>query len=184
MQIHTHYGHFKRFNMKHALNILFVISLLTGCKVADELNLQKMNNSGNNVNLGGYFSREIEKEFYEVFFLYEDGVFLSGGAMRIDGDEKSLDDSIMNFIDLGYYKNIQYGWGVWARENQQIVIEKWLSGNGGPYPVGKYVGEIINDTTINIAFTYQLPPKGSEEKKLFHFRAFEFKPDSTNAYIK
>ena len=167
----------KRLNMK-------LSSLLCCCKVAEDFTLQKMNYSGINLRIEGYFFREIEEDFYELFFLFEDGVFLSGGAMRVDGEEKTVDDSVLNFIELGYYKNNQYGWGIWIVENDQIVIEKWLPGSGGPYPVGRYVGEVLNDSTINIAFTYQLPPEGDEEKQQFTFREFSPKPDSTNTFIE
>lgn len=169
--------------MKYIMYLFMISSLFCCCKVAEELLLNKTPYLGN-IETKGCFFREIEEEFYEVFFIYNDGVFLSGGVMRLNDIENNLDDAVNSFVELGYFKNTQYGWGVWKEEGDQIIIEKWLSGSGGPYPVGRYVGDIINDTTINIAFTYQLPPEGDEEKQIFKFREFSPKPDSTNTFIK
>lgn len=171
--------------MKYLLLFLIVL-IFNCCKVAQELDLQRISYNGQILNINGYYySTESDGQ---LFFLYNDGTFLDFSIRILEIENMNLferkDSSILFYSNKGNYKNTQYGWGLWTAEGGHLIIEKWLTGSGGPYPVGRFIGDIINDTTIDIAFTYQLPPKGDEEKKRFLYRKFNPKPDSTNSFIK
>lgn len=172
--------------MRHLLIIFSLLLIFSCCRVAHELKLGKSAFAGNDFKLDGYYY-SLENEG-QLFFLYSDGVFIDFSCKILQFDNEELserrDSTINYYASLGNYKNTQYGWGVWKVEDDNLIIEKWLSGSGGAYPVGRYVGNVINDTTINIAFTYQLPPNGKEKMGKFRFRQFCPKPDSTNAFIE
>lgn len=176
--------------MKSAYFLCISCMLLFCCKIAQDAILQKVEHITNDIRLEGYYFAESNTESDEVFFLYQDGVFLSWGGvsnslnLNILSPDEIRDSTIRHFAELGYYKPLQYSWGVWRIENNQIIVKKWLSGSGGAYPVGKYIGEVVDTATIDIAFTYQLPPVGNERIKRFKFRKFSPKPDSTNTFIK
>lgn len=176
--------------MKYLYIYFCIISYLFSCKVAEDLTFQKIKYGTDELRINGYFYSESKNNSESVFFLYENGIFLDWGGvsnslrLNLFSINEIRDSTIHHFSNLGYHKNLQYGWGVWKIENNQIVVESWLTGVGGAYPVGRYVGDIINDSIIMIAFTYQLPPVGTEKKERFMFREFNPKPDSTNQFIK
>jgi hypothetical protein len=166
--------------------ISICLLLITGCDkyAADPLTLIKtdfvpnLNNSF--LKTDGYYLEDDKNGI--VFFLYNNGVFLDwGGVTATTIIER---ESKIRVIDsLQYHKKTKYGWGLFEAKTKDITIEKWLSGNGGPYPVEKYKGKIVNDTTISIPFSYW-PLNGSEKNRTFRFKKFSPKPDSTNMFIK
>jgi hypothetical protein len=171
--------------MKMKLFNWLLIILLSGCSGdADPLTLTKKAFEANSKNLflktDGYYVED-DKDGV-VFFLYKNGVFLDWGGVTASTNLER--DSKIRLIDsLQYHKNTQYSWGLFEAETEDITIEKWLSGNGGPYPVEQFKGKILNDTTISIPFSYW-PLDGSEKPRTFRFQKFSPKPDSTNMFIK
>jgi hypothetical protein len=84
-------------------------------------------------------------------------------------------------------KHHKYHWGLFTKENNNLMLEKWLIGDGG-CQAAKFQGKIINDTTILIYGRLAISLKSSMKKNTNHidtlrFRHLDKKPDSTNLFI-
>lgn len=162
------------------LFVLILVISLGHCKVAEPLTLQKRDYRLNNLKTQGYFIK-CDNEYCYPFYLFKNGVYLSCGAVR-SKDKRLIDSTITDFKFIESLKNIQYGWGVFKVSANNISIEEWLPGNGGPYPTQLYNGTILNDSTIFIAGLRGT--KYQDKLDTFRFRYLEMKPDSTNAFIR
>lgn len=171
------------------LLIYIVVFITIGCDKysADPLTLSKKDFVPSVKNLflktDGYFIEiDSAKGSSIVFFIYKNGLFVDFGGVD-KGSSEEIERAISIIDSLQNYKKRKYGWGLFEAETEDIIIEKWLSGNGGPYPVEQFKGKILNDTTISIPFSYW-PLDGSEKSRTFRFQKFSPKPDSTNMFIK
>ena len=68
-----------------------------------------------------------------------------------------------------------FDWGIYNVSDSQLIIQKWVSGSGGPYPTWTYTGTILNDTTISFE---------NKHYGVMKFYPLEEKPDSTNLFIE
>lgn len=164
--------------MKYLILVLCVITIFSCCRVAEELTLQKMNFSGTNLKLGGYYYATFESG-YMVFFLYENGLFLDcGGCMNctLENVEINISGDLCEAS-----RKLQYSWGVFKVTADNIEIERWLSGTGGPYPTKTLRGEIINDRKILLSGF--IGDRDNITSDTFYFKEFSLKPDSTNMFI-
>lgn len=79
------------------------------------------------------------------------------------------------------------GWGVFQIKEDSIWIESWFDLDG-PEKAYMQSGIILNDTTFVITEIYKnkrCKKKGLEDRnKVYHFREFYPKPDSTNSFVK
>ena len=164
-------------NLKTGLIILVVIGIFC-CKVAEPLTLQRMDYSLNNLKTQGYFYSK--GDHFHCFFLYKNGIvyFYSTSAANF----LELENKISNQEIIKIDQKLQYVWGVFKINNDEIMIERWLPGVGGPYPTQLLKGQILNDTTI--AISGLRGRKYASEIDTFKFRFLEQKPDSTNAFIE
>lgn len=166
-------------NLKSGLIILVVIGIFC-CKVAEPLSMDREDFTSDNLRIDGFYYH-CDSAYCHPFFLFQNGIFLSAGSLRIDRFD--LMDSIVTdpFVVKGI-RNTHWGWGVFLVKNDTIIIEEWLPGVGGPYPTQLLNGQILNDTTIAIT-GFRGRNHGSEIVS-FKFRYLKRKPDSTNAFIE
>ena len=190
--IHILFGHSKQLIMKILLLFIFFSILNISCfKQAENLTLSKREYYGSLKMNGYYFTSWENKGGNDVaFFLYKNGLMFDFGGVGYDLNMNLLtkdqvrDSSIRYIMNLYPNRSLQYDWGLFNIDSNQIVAEKWLTNPGGSYRVGQYVGEIVNDSTLLLPMTYTYPPEGNEPKRIFRFRQFLPKPDSTNNFIK
>ncbi len=77
------------------------------------------------------------------------------------------------------YHDIVFAWGIFKVENNDLIIESWMSGDGGDkYQTKVFNGAILNDSVFVIL-------NGWSDLKLdtFHFIQMPIKPDSTCPFI-
>jgi hypothetical protein len=153
----------------------------------DELTLNKMSYTGNQLRIDGYYYLfdSQSNTITATYFFYEDGTALHGGGWPYENQFEGLES---NFSAENWQEKIKENklkWGVFQIEGDEISFERWYPSSGGPTPAYIRSGEILNDTTFVI--TKSVRPKTGEEKELnevYHFRAFSPKPDSTNSFIE
>ena len=150
-----------------------------------ELVLEKQPYTGNALRLDGYYYNRLKDgRIWNTYFYYRDGTMLFGiGTEGLDND---LDKYYAWFASeefSDFLKKDKYRWGLFQIHDDSIFFERWVIDDGG-YPVGRFVGNIINDTTFFIS-TIEYPDDNEEyqQNHLFHFRAFSPKPDSTNIFV-
>jgi len=158
--------------------ILFIIfvTLSSGKCTLEDLTIERQNYSGTNLRIDGVYYNKPDKAH---FFLYRNGVFFSGGS----GFSGSISELIM-FRSIeennSSMSKLPYWWGVFRIENNEIVIEKWMSGDSFKYRTHKFGGKIINDTTLLL----NNHPYFGIGVDTFYFYQSSSKPDSTNNFIK
>lgn len=167
------------------MNIKFFIALisvscLATCKVADPLTIERAELTTNNLKINGYYNK-CDQDYCYPFYLFENGIYLDCGAVNLASQE-IIDSVILDSDFIERLKRTQYGWGVFKVSKNEISIEQWLPGVGGPYPTKIYSGQILNDTTILISGLRGT--KYKDEIDTFRFRPLPTKPDSTNTFVK
>jgi len=163
--------------MQKAIIFFMILGTLSSGKCSkDDLQIERENYSGTNLRIDGVFYNNPQKAH---FFLYRDGVFFDGGT----GFNGSISDLIKFYSKKENYKTayeLPYAWGVFKIDNDEILIEKWVSGDAfGRYTTSKFSGVIINDTTLLLNH-----PAAVIGTDTFYFHKFLPKPDSTNTFIK
>jgi hypothetical protein len=172
---------------------LFLASL-SRCRSFEPLSLERKNFTGSNLKQNGYYYT-IRDDTYNTFFLYKNGIYHGGaGVGKIESGNLVLENLDKNVREVGLIKEqypSQYHWGVFNVSGSEIMIERWLSGSGGAYPTEILTGEIVNDTTIHFSGRIGRGGNSGGRKKAvykidetYHFRALDYKPDSTNRFIK
>jgi len=139
-----------------------------------------MNYIGNEIRVDGFYYYQFEDGFIETFFLFRNGVYYDYGSCQCP-DLEAVENHMMNEFTIENTPKVQYSWGVFRVENNNVEIERWLTGSGGAYPTKLSKGEIINETTMVIK---GIPVSGEGTLDTFRFREFSPKPDSTNVFIK
>jgi len=178
-------------NITMVLITLLSSGLFTCCRKIrgkeQELTLQIQPYTGNQLRVDGYYywtSEDNEgNEAFQIFFLYRNGVILSGGfPLTID-----LSDQEEEFANGEYYDHVKddkISWGRFQISENIITYEKWYPSSGGPAPVYLHQGTILNDTTFQI--TSSRPSHGDGEfeslNRIYRFKHFAPKPDSTNTF--
>ena len=162
--------------------ILCVSSL--GCDkfAREEFSFERQDYFGSKINLSGYYYRGIDEDRYVYNFFYNNGVILSSSLNNL-ATENELNDMLKS-MDFSLLKELPYYWGVFLIDNNSILIEQWISGDGGSYPILKSEGEILNDTTFVIQWKMNTQDNKEEDvEELYKFMNFDMKPDSTNMWI-
>lgn len=165
--------------------LLIIITVILSCRGErwdDKLTLPKQDYNGSELRVDGYYYHESD-DAYEVFFFYRNGTTLYGGfplMSEIANKETTyLNGSYYNFI-----KNDKTSWGRFIIEGNVISREFWRPSSGGPSEVYTHSGVILNDTTFQITKAWRSckPKKKNDLDRVYHFKQFLPKPDSTNAY--
>ena len=114
---------------------------------------------------------------------YQNGVVIDGGAV------KSLwqleDDIISGKFYESRKENIE-SWGVFMVDGFNIIRES-IEAVGWTHRISfLYYGEILNDTTIQFYTKKETYSNAKEQKyeRLYYFKEFSPKPDSTNVFIR
>jgi len=187
-----------RFTKKHiTMNRQFTIKLITAISAIlfiggcgkwykdEELVLEKQPYTGNALRLDGYYYNRLDNgRILDTYFFYRDGTLLYG--IETDSLDNDLDKYDVWFTDkefLDFIKKHKYRWGLFQIHGNSMYFERWVDSDGG-YPVGRFVCNILNDTTFFIS-TLEYPHSGEAypQNHLFHFHAFSPKPDSTNIFV-
>lgn len=148
----------------------FVFLSVLGCDkyAREDFSFERQDYTGVALNTDGFYYKQKDDRFL-VFFLYKNGVF-HGGLFHQATNLKDL----KNTISINSMKDVPYLWGIFQVLNENLIIEKWESGTGGPYPVFQMKAEILNDTTL--LFDNSL-------YDTVYYHEFSPKPDSTNMWI-
>ena len=177
--------------MKNKIKILLIMaSLITlsgNCDSIigndDKLSIKRENYNGNELRTDGYYYRVENNYINSAYFFYKNGIILINGIIRKSHNytQKYITD---NYINDDFYKGDKTSWGVFKIEGGNIQYEQWYAGDR-PHKAYVMSGVILNDTTFYIKESWR--SNGSEhdaEDKIYHFKQFSPKPDSTNSFIK
>ena len=167
---------------------LLLTLLLAGCilleRDEEDLTFQKSPYNGVELKLNGYYYEDdsIPGDNVPVYFFYNNGIVIcAGGYSRTDFEEMEKEIAKREFIEKS--KNIYWMWGLFKISNDSISFEKWYPASGG-YVVGIRSGKIINDTTFIITrYKHSHSDYEKTEERIYHFKEFSPKPDSTNNLI-
>jgi hypothetical protein len=179
--------------MRH-VNIIYILLIsvfLVSCKKDrhdEELNLQQIPYSGNELRIDGFYYQTIEStNSTKVFFLYSNGIILGGFNYPGSNWESTLIEDVIS----GEYHNtsVRYksSWGLYQIQDSTIIFEKWYSASPGWHEAFAREGTILNDTTFLIERAFKFENGGRtnvrEREELFRFREFSPKPSSANPFI-
>jgi hypothetical protein len=186
----AHYGRLIKIkDMKTMISIIIVgcLSIFYACcnkLFSDEkLTLPKINYDGNELRTDGYYY-EMHDNLTTIYFLYRSGIILYAYSHR-NKDLKEIESIMLNNNMYENRKDDKARWGIFLINGNTIQFERWDASSGRGLSTFKCFGYLENDTTFYILKTYS-----SETKKeysvnwIYHFKQFDNKPDSTNAYIK
>ncbi|MDR1372831.1 MAG: hypothetical protein LBJ17_06920 [Dysgonamonadaceae bacterium] len=152
----------------------------------EKLSMQRKDYNGNEIKIDGYYYYFISDKQYNravVHFLYRNGMILSAGSF-LGNDLNDIEKEMITYYD-SFRKT---DWGVFLVDSNIIKYEKVISADpaaGIQSFIIRELGYIDNDTTLH--FTDSYSSKNNETKKIdkvWHFKQFDNKPDSTNVCIK
>ena len=155
----------------------------------DEFTLKRENYTGNELRTDGYYYNEFESDCQrlQIYFFYKNGIILRGGNSCKD-DINIQEEKFKNGDWYNLVKDDQMTWGLFVIENDTIKYERYNPPVGPGYLHSLiWEGPILNDTTFHIIRYYRYDngvKKEIETDKLFHFKKFSPKPDSTNNFIE
>lgn len=174
--------------VKYKILFLMLIFLNSCCDSwlypDDELSIKRMDYTGNELRIEGYYYYGNNGIYYDIYFLYHNGIILYCGGSHSNSELKELEIEFASGYYYNFIKNTKYHWGAFKIENNLIQFERWFPYEGG-LPVCNRSGVILNDSTFHI--TKAMRADGTEQQVLdetFHFKRFSPKPDSTNKFVK
>jgi hypothetical protein len=178
---------------RYTIFVFFAQFLFLTCKKFEPFTIQKQDINTNNLKIDGYYYN-LSNNQLDDFFLYKNGIYFGGADVATTRltNLTEIDLLISQTYDLKVKNPVRYSYGLFNITNNEIKIERWLSGTGGPYPKQTLIGEILSDSTIKfhtIIGDYKYNKNNSKKpvvliNKIFVFRKFSPKPDSTNKFIK
>ena len=147
----------------------------------DKTTLEQRDYEGDNLRIDGYYYKDVSEddELTHIFILYENGVVMAPGGVKLSEAE----NKIKKLIDNNNRSDVIDMWGLFEVEDSTISLEYYLPSMYGHHT---YLmrGTILNDTTFRMT-----EGKSSDESKyesidyLYRFRHTEAKPDSTNKFF-
>jgi hypothetical protein len=173
----------KKNTMKYFLIVIAV--LFTSCDKLfpdEKLTMQRTDYIGDELRIDGYYYiQDIRYGYTNIMFLYKNGVMLQPNvylSLNLDTIEKKINSQ---GNEIGKEKAY---WGVFLVNGHQLKYEQWIAPNEGGLSVAQGTGSIENDTTFCIIQTYYSYNNTTMySNKIYHFRQFSPKPDSTNNFI-
>jgi hypothetical protein len=170
---------------------LFIAVLLAGSlisctkKVDQVFSFERTDYTGSLLRTDGYYYyQDVQSGYYTLLFFYRNGIMLYGGAVQAPDiparEQRFANGSWYNTVkgDLSY-------WGIFRVLGTTIELESRGSDGSTGLLVYRDTGLIENDTTYRI--TRQRRVNGDNDRvvdKVYHFKPFSPKPDSTNTFIK
>jgi len=170
--------------MKYCIKRFIVFCMLVlfySCKDED-LMIERIPYSGNELRIDGYYYRHPNPDNTKVLFFYRNGVMINILRYFPTTDLTVVDKNLPDrYAEL---KNDKLSFQVFIIKGSTIQYSGWGTSTGSGRPSFKSIGTIENDTTFRIIKTIN-SRKGQEFEKndVYHFRQFSLKPDSTNNFI-
>jgi hypothetical protein len=175
--------------MKTTVAIICALIILGGCgkwPKDDELTLTRKPFLGDELCTDGYYYYRWKNDTstFNILFLYKNGVVLALPNSLSTNELPEWEESFRNGEFYERYKNDKMFWGVFSIENSSIIYEKWGINEGGGMPVGQFSGPILSDTSFHI-ISFLEPKTGKTHgiDRIYYFKPFSPKPDSTNMFI-
>lgn len=170
---------------------MLVILLFSSCDKNslcedDELTLEKVDYTGNQLKTNGYYFGDVTENsdpaYAEIYYLYRNGFFFTTGASLLQEAENGTID-----VPLGPGEKAKRSFGLFQIDSNTIVIERWQTRINGCETTIYERGNILNDTTFVITrreFRSDGEPQRTDDlNAVFKFRPLTEKPDSTNTFI-
>ena len=168
---------------------LYILLSVVSCSILDDkLSIDKEYNDSDKLRLNGYYYfkyGEDENTRLVIYFFYKNGVLFHAGAplaTEVEENENSLKDSSF----YGGTMKSKARWGIYNISGDTIAFERWYPSTGS-LPAYVRSGKILNDTTFVITESYRMrfgrKWEYDQEYRVYHFREFKHKPDSTNPFI-
>jgi len=153
----------------------------------DQLCLPKNEYTGTNLRIDGYYYFQYTAaggdEYMTTLFFYKNGVMHYGGAFpKIELSQQEEEWTSNNWNQ--WTRNNRTWWGVFVVDDSVIKFARWYPSEP-PVRASVREGVILNDTTFRITQVYRCDGSNlRSEDRLYHFKAFSPKPDSTNNFVK
>jgi hypothetical protein len=171
------------------ISILIIFITGVSCESVEPFSLTKVEFSSSTKKINGYYYFKAN-EGYKLFFLNKNGFYVFIEVLSSPKNIQELDKNLIAVIKNINTVKSTYHYGIFNVVNNDIKIERWLSGNGGKYPVQYLSGKFENDSTILI--TQKVGDEIYRKKnkpvyninELYNFRSYSPKPDSTHKLIK
>jgi hypothetical protein len=119
-----------------------------------------------------------------VCFLYNNGVIY-----ELNSNYENLEQAIEFYKSKENNPNYKIQtiekayWGIYRTIGDSIIIEQHDVGHG--FPLFRFIGKILNDTTFYINTSREERKVQKSIKNIvYHFQKYESKPDSTKKYVK
>jgi len=161
--------------MVKTVQVIVCLACFSSCKITYDT-ISRSDYLGNEFRIDGYYYSKFmleEKEYIAIYFFYENGVELHWKTSVLT-DFKQLEVDIQNSTQNSELSEPKDKWAAFHVNNNRITLETWahtLANKKGTY---LFEYEILNDTTLY----------STGLKTYFHFKRFDFKPDSTYSSIK
>lgn len=171
-------------NTLNSFILLCITTVFCGCWGPAEYPdypFSKTPNTTDKLRLDGYYyAYDNISTNINVHVLYRDGVvlFCSTGKNFAFFEEKFKTGKFGKSINIS-------SWGMYLIEDDSITTS-CISKVPGYFNYMTYIskGIILNDTTFKMIRSNRSDGEVFERKEVFHFKQFDFKPDSTNNFIK
>jgi hypothetical protein len=151
----------------------------------EKLTMQREDYIGSELRIDGYYYTQtgsVKDSVTAVIFLFRNGITVTCGAF-LTTDLNVVDEELPN-----RYKWVtdKLSFGIFLIRGNEILMEGWNTAGGGMrLPIVRDKGYIENDTTFCITESYYSDIKETHYgNRVWHFKQFDNKPDSTNNYIK
>ena len=162
------------------LLLLFGVSCRWLCDSNHEpLSIQRTNFTGTNLRIDGYFYNQFNDTHISVFFLYRNGVLFRANILQGE-QERFLCEEWLTAV-----RRHKGAWGVFLVDGDIIKLESRANAWCRPFQSFIQEGVILNDTTFQLTKSYNSfgAPNIRAIDRIYRFRAFSLKPDSTNVFI-
>ncbi|MBQ3710679.1 MAG: hypothetical protein II887_08245 [Bacteroidales bacterium] len=177
--------------MKKTLVIFLIIMVLSCCTKThstkdDFFTIQKTPYIGDKLRIDGFFYQKWDNgaKYLNITFFYKNGVVFQGNSAGHMSD--LVEQAQQTLLNHDQKKNIKSFWGLFQVDDNKIIYERWEGSQLG-YLVYREEGVIINDTTfvmteisrVNQGVKTEIKPI----ERMYYFKEFSPKPDSTNVFI-
>jgi hypothetical protein len=182
----------------HVFIIALAIPLLFSCRKTsackdEELSIKKMPYNGAHLRTDGfYYSNFIDTPITAyadtpvtrsmLLMFYRNGIVNFSGS----ADSAKMETYVATY--LGQQKDCRDCWGLFSVDGSDIQLERWPPAQFTCSPIERSTGKVINDSTFVLSMKIRTRDGHTEQSSnqaiTYHFRKFNFKPDSTNNVIK
>jgi hypothetical protein len=164
---------------------VLLLSLLS-CEEEKEIKLgtPKQNYTGS-LRTNGYYYLTISNDTEEralMYFLYRDGTILYGGA-PMTTDVSTRETDFANGRWSVSAEGEKTYWGIFQVTGSDLLFDQWYIRDGGLLAAYQTNGTILNDTTFIMSSSNREGLGGVPLEEVYHFKAYNPKPDSVNQFL-